>query len=198
LPAFNRERVTIDKDNTTIVRRAPEEPIRQIVINVGVEGAVIVMEVKKNKKAAYGFNAATEEYMDMIEAWIIDPTKVTRTALQNAASIADRMITTECLIADKPEDDKKMGGGMGGGNMYKTGKRSGDRIQFCPLTIVTAGQQGRAVKINTAGLPYWGPAAFFGSIAIFFSVKTFQLDAAVIIQLLQCGFLRIKQLDQGG
>jgi hypothetical protein len=118
LPAFNRERVTIDKDNTTIVRRAPEEPIRQIVINVGVEGAVIVMEVKKNKKAAYGFNAATEEYMDMIEAGIIDPTKVTRTALQNAASIADRMITTECLIADKPEDDKKMGGGMGGGNMY--------------------------------------------------------------------------------
>ena len=90
-----------------------------------VEGAVIVMEVKKNKKAAYGFNAATEEYMDMIEAGIIDPTKVTRTALQNAASIAGLMITTECVIADKPEDDKKMGGGMpgggwgmGGGDMY--------------------------------------------------------------------------------
>ena len=99
----------------TIVRRALEEPIRQIVINAGVEGAVIVMEVKKNKKAAYGFNAATEEYMDMIEAGIIDPTKVTRTALQNAASIAGLMITTECVIADKPEDDKKMGGGMPGG-----------------------------------------------------------------------------------
>jgi hypothetical protein len=68
------------------------------------------MEVKKNKKAAYGFNAATEEYMDMIEAGIIDPTKVTRTALQNAASIAGLMITTECVIADKPEEDKKMGG----------------------------------------------------------------------------------------
>ena len=111
----------------TIVKRALEEPIRQIVINAGVEGAVIVMEVKKNKKAAFGFNAATEEYMDMIEAGIIDPTKVTRTALQNAASIAGLMITTECLIADKPEDDKKGGGmpggmggmgGMGGGDMY--------------------------------------------------------------------------------
>ncbi|MHB8895116.1 MAG: chaperonin GroEL [Candidatus Geothermincolia bacterium] len=99
----------------SIVRRALEEPIRQIVVNAGVEGAVIVMEVKKNKKVAYGFNAATEEYMDMIEAGIIDPTKVTRTALQNAASIAGLMITTECVIADKPEDDKKMGGGMPGG-----------------------------------------------------------------------------------
>ena len=112
----------------TIVKRALEEPIRQIVVNAGVEGAVIVMEVKKNKKASYGFNAATEEYMDMIEAGIIDPTKVTRTALQNAASIAGLMITTECVVADKPEDDKKMGGmpggmgggmgGMGGGDMY--------------------------------------------------------------------------------
>jgi chaperonin GroEL len=112
----------------SIVRRALEEPIRQIVVNAGVEGAVIVMEVKKNKKASYGFNAATEEYGDMIEAGIIDPTKVTRTALQNAASIAGLMITTECVIADKPEEDKKMGGmpggmgggmgGMGGGDMY--------------------------------------------------------------------------------
>ena len=93
----------------TIVRRALEEPIRQIVVNAGVEGAV-----------AHRFNAATEEYMDMIEAGIIDPTKVTRTALQNAASIAGLMITTECVIADKPEEDKKMGGmgGMGGGDMY--------------------------------------------------------------------------------
>ena len=81
----------------TIVKRALEEPTRQIVINAGVEGA-----------AAYGFNAATEEYMDLIEAGIIDPTKVTRTALQNAASIAGLMITTECLIAEKPEEDKKI------------------------------------------------------------------------------------------
>ena len=91
-----------------IVKRALEEPLRQIVANAGVEGSVIVMEVKKNKKASYGFNAATEEYGDMIEAGIIDPTKVTRTALQNAASIAGLMITTECVIADKPEEDKKM------------------------------------------------------------------------------------------
>jgi len=87
------KRIAIDKDNTTTV-----------------EGA-----------AAHRFNAATEEYMDMIEAGIIDPTKVTRTALQNAASIAGLMITTECVIADKHEDDKKMGGmpgGMGGGDTY--------------------------------------------------------------------------------
>jgi len=95
------------------------------VVNAGVEGAVIVMEVKKNKKDLLGFNAATEEYGDMIEAGIIDPTKVTRTALQNAASIAGLMITTECVITDKPEEEKKMPGGMpggmggmGGGDMY--------------------------------------------------------------------------------
>src|SRR5512138_482967 len=109
----------------SIVKRALEEPIRQIVVNAGVEGAVIVQEVKKNKKASFGFNAASEEYGDMIEAGIIDPTKVTRTALQNAASIAGLMITTECVIADKPEEEKKMPGGMpggmggmGGGDMY--------------------------------------------------------------------------------
>jgi chaperonin GroEL len=111
----------------TIVRRALEEPIRQIVVNAGVEGAVIVDKVKAQKKASFGFNAASEEYGDMIEAGIIDPTKVTRTALQNAASIAGLMITTECMITDIPEEDKKgpggmpgMGGmgGMGGGDMY--------------------------------------------------------------------------------
>ena len=72
-------------------------------------------------KVAYGLNAATEEYTDMIKAGIIDPAKVTRTALQNAASIAGLMITTECLIANKLEEDKKMGGmpgGMDGGDMY--------------------------------------------------------------------------------
>ena len=74
--------------------------------DVGVEGAVV-----------HRFNAASEEYLDMLSAGIIDPTKVTRTALQNAASIAGLMITTECVIADKPEDDKKMGG-MPGGDMY--------------------------------------------------------------------------------
>jgi chaperonin GroEL len=100
----------------TIVRRALEEPIRQI--------AVIVDKVKAQKKASFGFNAASEEYGDMIEAGIIDPTKVTRTALQNAASIAGLMITTECMITDIPEEDKKGPGGMpgmggmGGGDMY--------------------------------------------------------------------------------
>jgi chaperonin GroEL len=129
VPALDELKLEGDQAvGVTIVKRALEEPIRQIVINAGVEGAVIVMEVKKNKKAAFGFNAATEEYGDMIEAGIIDPTKVTRTALQNAASIAGLMITTECVVADKPEEDKKMGGmpggmgggmgGMGGGDMY--------------------------------------------------------------------------------
>ena len=96
--------------------------------DVAVRDAVVVAKERENKKAAFGFNAATEEYMDLIEAGIIDPTKVTRTALQNAASIAGLMITTECVITDKPEEDKKMGGmpggmgggmgGMGGGDMY--------------------------------------------------------------------------------
>ena len=126
VPALDEMKLEGDQQvGVSIVKRALEEPIRQIVVNAGVEGAVIVMEVKKNKKASYGFNAATEEYGDMIEAGIIDPTKVTRTALQNAASIAGLMITTECVIADKPEEEKKMPGGMpggmggmGGGDMY--------------------------------------------------------------------------------
>ena len=105
------------KVGISIVKRALEEPIRQIVVNAGVEGAVIVMEVKKNKKTSYGFNAATEEYGDMIEAGIIDPTKVTRTALQNAASVAGLLLTTECMVAELPKEDKAPampGGGMGG------------------------------------------------------------------------------------
>src|SRR5512137_1905245 len=112
IPALDELKLEGDQGvGVSIVKRALEEPIRQIVVNAGVEGAGIVMEVKKNKKASYGFNAASEEYGDMIEAGIIDPTKVTRTALQNAASIAGLMITTECVVADKPEEDKKMGGG---------------------------------------------------------------------------------------
>jgi hypothetical protein len=87
-------------------RRTPAEYL-QVLMR---EGAVIVKEVKKNKRISYGFNAATGEYRDMIEAGIIDPTTVARTALQNAASIAGLMITTECIIADKPEKEKKMPG----------------------------------------------------------------------------------------
>ena len=107
-----------------IIQRALEEPIRQIVANAGMEGAVVVGQVKANKKASYGFDAGSEDYADMIEAGIIDPTKVTRTALQNAASIAGLMITTEAVVTDKPEEQKApdmppggmggMGGGMGG------------------------------------------------------------------------------------
>src|SRR5512136_445440 len=121
IPALDELKLAGDQAvGVSIVKKALEEPIRQIVVNAGVEGAVIVQEVKKNKKASYGFNAASEEYGDMIEFGVIDPTKVTRTALQNAASIAGLMITTECLVADKPEE-KKMPGGMGGmrgGDLY--------------------------------------------------------------------------------
>jgi chaperonin GroEL len=101
----------------TIVRRALEEPLRQIVQNAGKEGAVIVEKVREAKKESYGYNAATEEFEDLVEAGVIDPAKVTRSALQNAASIAGLMLTTEALISELPEDDKApaMPGGMGGG-----------------------------------------------------------------------------------
>ncbi|MFT5700389.1 MAG: chaperonin GroEL [Desulforhopalus sp.] len=96
-----------------ILIRALEEPIRQIVNNAGHEGSVVVEKVK-TLEGAYGFNAATEEYVDLIAAGVIDPAKVTRTALQNAASVSGMLLTTECIIADLP-DDKNDGGGMSGG-----------------------------------------------------------------------------------
>jgi chaperonin GroEL len=91
-----------------IVRRALEEPIRQIAENAGVEGSIVVQKVKDDT-GAFGFNAETEEYEDLLEAGIIDPTKVARTALENAASIAGLMVTTECLVTDVPEKEKKPG-----------------------------------------------------------------------------------------
>jgi chaperonin GroEL len=100
-----------------IVRRALEEPLRQIVQNAGKEGAVIVEKVRESKKDNYGFNAATEQFEDLVESGVIDPAKVTRSALQNAASIAGLMLTTEALVSELPEDDKAPamgGGGMGG------------------------------------------------------------------------------------
>ncbi|GBE38637.1 60 kDa chaperonin [bacterium BMS3Bbin08] len=97
-----------------ITIRALEEPIRQIVINTGLEGAVIVEKVKNGKDANYGFDANTEEFVDMIKAGIIDPTKVTRIALQNAASIAALMLTTSVMVTDIPEEK---GGDMPGGGM---------------------------------------------------------------------------------
>jgi len=103
-----------------IVRRALEEPIRQIAENAGVEGSVVVDKVRKEAKASYGFNAANEEYVDMIEAGIIDPTKVSRSALQNAGSVAGLMLTTEVLITELPEEKKEPAGmpGGGGGHMH--------------------------------------------------------------------------------
>ncbi len=88
----------------TIVRRACEEPLRQIVRNCGTEGAVVVEKVKSSKETNFGFNAATEQYEDLVKAGVIDPTKVTRSALQNAASIASLMLTTEAMICAAPEE----------------------------------------------------------------------------------------------
>ena len=107
-----------------ILKRALEEPIRQIIHNTGLEPSVIVEKVKSSKDVNYGFDAASEEYVDMLKAGIIDPTKVTRFALQNASSVASLMLTTSVMISDLPEEKSDMpamppGGGMGGmGGMY--------------------------------------------------------------------------------
>ena len=101
----------------TIVRRALEEPLRQIVQNAGKEGAVIVEKVRAERNANFGYNAATDKFEDLVAAGIIDPAKVTRCALQNAASIAGLMLTTEALISEMQEDENPgtMSGGAGGG-----------------------------------------------------------------------------------
>jgi chaperonin GroEL len=100
-----------------IVRKALEAPLRQIVENAGVEGSVVVGKLRESKDEAQGFNAQTEEYVDMIKAGIIDPVKVVRTALQDAASVAGLIITTEASIAEAPKKDSGGGGGMPGGGM---------------------------------------------------------------------------------
>ncbi|MBN2227285.1 MAG: chaperonin GroEL [candidate division Zixibacteria bacterium] len=103
-----------------IVRRALEEPIRQIANNAGVEGSIVVDKVKK-ESGAFGYNAETDKYEDLIQAGVIDPTKVTRTALENAASIGGLLLTTQAVIADKPEEEKAPmmpGGAPGMGGMY--------------------------------------------------------------------------------
>ncbi len=103
-----------------IVRRALEEPIRQIVQNAGAEGAIIVERVREKDDLNYGYNAQTDKYENLVKAGVIDPTKVTRTALQNAASIAGLLLTTEAVVVERPEESKNgggmpdMGGGMGG------------------------------------------------------------------------------------
>ena len=109
-----------DEDETVginIVRRAIEEPLRQIAANAGQEGAVVVGKVREGGENSFGFNAATEVYEDLVSAGVIDPAKVTRTALQNAASIAGLMLTTEAMIADIPEEKGDPMAGMGGGGM---------------------------------------------------------------------------------
>ncbi len=115
-----------EKIGANIVKRAIEEPLRQIAQNAGLEGSVVVQRIK-TEKTNIGYDVSQDAYVDMIEAGVIDPTKVTRSALQNASSIAALLLTTEALIADKPEKDDKMppmpGGGMGGmggmgGGMY--------------------------------------------------------------------------------
>jgi len=124
------EKIKLEDDDeqigVNIIRRALEEPLRQIVQNAGHEGAIVVAKVRENKNPNFGFNADTEVYEDLVAAGVIDPTMVARTALENAASIAGLLLTTEALITDVPEDDKAAApggapdmGGMGGmGGMY--------------------------------------------------------------------------------
>ncbi len=108
-----------EKVGVGIVKRALEEPLRQIVTNAGHEGAIVSERVKASKEVNFGFDAETEQYTDLIKAGVIDPAKVTRLALQNAASIAGLMLTTEALVAEVPEEEKKSAGaGMPPGGMY--------------------------------------------------------------------------------
>src|SRR5262245_55138864 len=120
IPAL--EKLKLDGDEqigVNIVKRALEEPLRTIAINAGFEGAIVIGKVKESKDANFGFDAANEEYTDMISAGILDPAKVARTALQNAASISALMLTTEALVAEIPEEDKAPAGpGPGGPPMY--------------------------------------------------------------------------------
>ncbi|MBA2292860.1 MAG: chaperonin GroEL [Gemmatimonadales bacterium] len=126
--ALLRSQSALDKVNVTgdekigvnIIRRAIEEPIRAIAANAGVEGSIVVARVKESTEKAFGYNAATDVYEDMMAAGVIDPTKVTRTALQNAASIAGLLLTTECVVVERKDDKPSapMGGGGGMGGMY--------------------------------------------------------------------------------
>lgn len=108
-----------EKIGASIIRRALEEPLRMIVSNAGDEGAVVIGRIHESKDNNYGYNASTGVYEDLVKAGVIDPTKVTRTALQNAASIAGLMLTTEAMISEIPEKKEAGGGGHnhGGGGM---------------------------------------------------------------------------------
>jgi len=116
LPALEKLKLEGDEHiGVTIVRRALEEPLRMIASNAGHEGAVVIGKVKESKDPNFGFDAASEDYTDMIAAGILDPAKVARTALQNAASIAALMLTTEALVSEIPEEEKAPAGPPGGG-----------------------------------------------------------------------------------
>jgi len=122
IPALDKLKAEGDEQiGINIVKRALEEPLRLIAANAGHEGAVVMEKVKTHSNANYGFDAESETFGDLVEAGVIDPTKVTRTALQNAASIASLMLTTEALVSEIPDEDEKAAagppGGMGGG-MY--------------------------------------------------------------------------------
>jgi chaperonin GroEL len=109
------DKLTFDDDRrygVNIVRRALEEPLRQISHNAGTDGSIVVAKVRDGQ-GPFGFNAAKLIYEDLVAAGVIDPTKVVRTALQNAASVAGLMLTTETLIAEKPKKDEKSSGGHG-------------------------------------------------------------------------------------
>jgi chaperonin GroEL len=120
LPALEKLKLEGDEQiGVNIVKRALEEPLRMIASNAGHEGAVVLGKVKESKDTNFGFNAATDDYSDMISAGILDPAKVTRTALQNAASISALMLTTEALVAEIPEEEKAPAGPPPGGpGMY--------------------------------------------------------------------------------
>jgi len=109
-----------EKTGVDILRKALEEPIRWIAQNAGAEGSIVVGRVKESKDKNFGYNAATDKFEDLVSAGVIDPTKVTRTALQNAASIAGLLLTTECVVVEKKEKEKAppMPGGGGMGGMY--------------------------------------------------------------------------------
>jgi chaperonin GroEL len=98
-----------------IVRRALQAPIRQIAENAGVEGSIVVGKILENNTASFGFNAQTEEYGDLVKMGVIDPAKVVRTALQDAASVSGLLITTEAAIVEAPKKNAPAGGGMPGG-----------------------------------------------------------------------------------
>ncbi|HPG74035.1 MAG TPA: TCP-1/cpn60 chaperonin family protein, partial [Bacteroidales bacterium] len=116
IEALANLKVENDDEETgiAIVRRALEEPLRQIVENAGIEGSIVVQKVKEGK-GDFGFNARNEKYENLYKSGVIDPTKVSRVALINAASIAGMVLTTECVIADIPEENPAPQPGMGGG-----------------------------------------------------------------------------------